>query len=281
MIGLTLLGGQVAEEFSDISFGLDGVGGSASAPQALPQADNAALETRAQGSSAPGEVAPSQRIVIKQAHITVQVPNVSEAEAILRTRAEQLGGFVVGVQTTGSDAAMASTITFRVRAEHFDEALSGIEGLAQRVISRNVSGEDVTEEFFDISARLRNLEQTRDRLAELLARADTVEDALQVTQALSDIQGEIERFQGRIKYLQENAALSTITAELRPVPAIAPIIDEDSWQPLIVARNALSSLIGFFQSLVNVGIVLLVWLPIWLPLLLLGRWLWRHYGQRA
>jgi hypothetical protein len=259
----------------------------APAPQAPMASDSyaemeAGLEARPAGApaQAQSQQPPGQRLVIKSANITVQVERVAEVEAILRARAEQLGGYVVSVQTSGSDAAMTSVITFRVPAERFDEALSGVEGLAHRVLSRGVSGDDVTEEFVDLSSRLRNLEATRDRLLELLARADQVDDALQVNQALSDVQGQIEQIQGRMKYLRESAAFSTISAELRPVPATPSIINEDSWQPLLVAREALSGLVSFGQSLASLAIVLLVWSPVWLTLLLAGRWGLRQIRAR-
>lgn len=275
----TFLGGQVEEAFVETSWGLAADSAPAAAPQA-PAAmsfDEVALEERAESGAAQTqvEVPPSQRIVIKQADFTIQVQDVDAAEHLLRNRAEQLGGFVVSVRTVNHEHnnTKSSFITFRVRAEHFDEALSGIEGLAHRVVSRSVRGNDVTEEFVDISARLRSLETTRDRLLELLARADQVEDALQVNQALTDIQSQIEQIQGRLNYLRDRAALSTISVELNPVPVRPSIIDEDSWQPLIVASDALSALITLVQWLVNLGIILLVWIPVWLPLLLLGRWL--------
>jgi hypothetical protein len=263
-------------------------GGVAMEAPAAPMANDsfvereAAIEARPEDISTQSQPQPpgGQRLVIRNASVSIQVESVSEAEAILRARAEQLGGYIVSVQTSGSDAGMTSVVTFRVPAERFEEALSGVEGLARRVLARSVSGQDVTEEFVDLSSRLRNLEATRDRLLELLARAERVEDALQVNQALSDVQGQIEQIQGRMKYLRESAALSTISAELRPLPATPPIIDEDSWQPLLVAREALTGLISFGQALLNLAIVLLIWSPIWLTLLLAGRWGLRRLGTR-
>lgn len=255
------------------------------APPALP-----AMEAPAAGAPAPLESGEfeesardesyaqpaSQRLVIKNASVSLQVESVANAEASIRARAEQLGGYVVSVTTSGSDEYLTSVIVFRVPAASFEDALSGIEGLARRVLSRSVSGEDVTEEFVDLGSRLRNLEATRDRLLELLEQATQVEDALQVNQALSDVQGEIEQIQGRMQYLEQSAALSTITAELRPVPAPPAIIQEDSWQPLTVAARALADLVEFGQGLVELAIVLAVWSPVWLPLLLLARWAWRR-----
>ncbi|MCS6841835.1 MAG: DUF4349 domain-containing protein [Roseiflexus sp.] len=228
------------------------------------------------GSVAPDQRLPpfSERLVIKNASVSLEVASVTEAEAAIRQKAEQLGGFVVGVQTYGSGDSMQSTITFRVPAARFEEALSGVEGLARKVLSRSVSGDDVTEEYVDLESRLRNLEATRDRLLDLLARAEKVEDALRVNEALTDIQGQIEQIKGRMQYLKQNAAMSTITAELRPVPPPPVIIEEDAWQPEHVAREALRGLIEFGQGVVNLAIVLAIWSPVWLPVALFLRWVW-------
>jgi hypothetical protein len=200
-----------AESFAPIGDGLDG---GAAPPMALEEAAEREVGDAASGEPQSAQV-PGQRLVIKNAYISVQVEDVSGAEASLRALADQLGGYVVSVETRGSDADQISTITFRVPSEQFENALADVEGLARKVFSRSVSGEDVTEEFVDLESRLRNLEATRDRLLDLLERATRVEDALEVNNALSDVQGQIEQIQGRMQYLQESAAMSTITAELQ------------------------------------------------------------------
>ncbi len=218
----------------------------------------------------------AQRLVIKNANLSLLVEDVAGAEARVRARANELGGYVVSVQTSGSDEYLSSVITFRVPADRFEEALAGVEGLARKVLSRGVSGDDVTEEFVDLESQLRNLDATRTRLLDLMTRATRVEDALQVNQALTDVQGQIEQIQGRMKYLRTSAAFSTITADLQPVPPPPSIIDSEGWQPLRVAQEALAGLVDFGQGLVSVAIVFLVWSPVWLPLLLLARWGWRR-----
>jgi hypothetical protein len=111
-------------------------------------------------------------------------------------------------------------------------------------------------------------------LLALLAKADQVQDALGVNSALQDVQGQIEQLQGRIQYLKGSAALSLISVSLAPIPN-TPIVRADQWQPLQIARGALANLIAFGQRIVNVAIVMLVWTPVWLPLLLLGLWVRR------
>lgn len=250
--------------FTEVSSGLS-EGGAAPVP--------ASSEVRSQ-------LPPSERLVLRSATLRVQVAQVSTVEAELRAHAEQLGGYVVSVETQGSDANMTSTIVFRVPAEHFDAALNTIEGLSLKVLSRSVSGEDVTEEFVDLESRLRNLEATRDRMIDLLARADEVEAALQVSRALSEVQGEIEQIQGRMKFLSQSAALSTIRADLVPEPPLPSLATEDSWQPVRIALGAFAGLMNFGRSLVNVLIVVLVWTPVWLPTLLFVRWGWRRYQRK-
>lgn len=215
------------------------------------------------------------RLVIKTADLALQVESARDAEAQVRALVNQWGGYVVKVETTGADEQMASRVTFRVPAERFDDALAGVQGLAKKLLSRTVSGDDVTEEFVDLESRLRNLEATRDRLLTFLAKAEQVEDALKVNESLSQIQGEIEQVKGRRQFLQQNAALSTISVYLSPVPVTA-ILAEDGWQPITVARRALRDLLEFGQGLAEVAIVLLVWIPVWLPLLVASVWGWRR-----
>ena len=249
---------------------------------AAPAADaerGAALEEApgaAGGTASQPQQPAAQRLVIKNANLSLLVEDVAGAEARVRARANELGGYVVSVQTCGSDEYLSSVITFRVPADRFEEALAGVEGLARKVLSRGVSGDDVTEEFVDLESQLRNLDATRTRLLDLMTRATRVEDALQVNQALTDVQGQIEQIQGRMKYLRTSAAFSTITADLQPVPPPPSIIDSEGWQPLRVAQEALAGLVDFGQGLLSVAIVFLVWSPVWLPLLLLARWAWRR-----
>jgi hypothetical protein len=268
--------------------GVGGKAGSAEsglAPEAPAANQPLALEQSAAGGAAAQPAPASQpaandqqlfdRLVIKTADLSLQVENVTQAEAAVRARAQALGGYVVKVQTSGADDYINTTITFRVPANRFDDALAGVEGMAKKVLSHTVGGDDVTEQYVDLDSRLRNLEATRDRLLTFLNKADKVEDALAVNQSLTEVQGQIEQIQGRKKYLEQSAAVSTITVALAPVPPLPQLVSEENWQPLRVARDALRSLIQFGQGIAEIAIVLLVWSPVWGVLLLVGLWLWR------
>lgn len=258
---------------------------SATAAPAEAPAGAAALEqSQAGGQGSPPQAPVDQqgfnRLVIKTADMSLQVDKVGDAESAVRALAARLSGYVVKVQTSGSGDDLSSQITFRVPAQRFEEALAGVQGLAKKVLGRTVSGEDVSEEFVDLESRVRNLEATRDRLLTFLDKATKVEDALSVNNSLNDIQGQIEQAKGRMQYLKQSAAFSTITVSLSPVPPPTPIVEEGGWQPVAIARGALRSLVELGQGLANVVIVLLVWTPVWLPIVLLILWLRRRVTRR-
>lgn len=234
----------------------------------------------AQAPQAPGAQSSFQRMIVKTADLSLQVDDVTKAEAALRARIVELGGYVASMQSSGTDGYTSIQVSFRVPADRFDTALSGAEGLAKKVLSRGISGEDVTEEFVDLESRTRNLEATRDRLLKLLDQATRIDDTLQVNQALTDIQGQIEQAKGRIQYLRQSAAISTINVSLSGVPITPIIAEENDWAALAVARQALSNLLLFGQGIASVAIVLLVWAPVWLPLLIATRWAWTRFGPR-
>jgi hypothetical protein len=296
---MSVLGQRVGSTFSSINGGLDG--GSAAMPVmpappatgntaaggasgGLPALDDMAQrqEGKPEEQTQPGQSGlPSDgRLVIKNANLTLQVESVREAESSLRVMVGQLGGYVVKAETTGADEQMRSEITFRVPSGRFDQALSGAQGLAKKLLGRTITGDDVTEEFVDLSARQRALEATRDRLLTMLNKAEKVEEALAVNTSLTDIQAQLEQIEGRKKFLTQSAALSTITVMLTPVPSAAPIVEPEGWQPEGVARDALRGLVGFGQGLASIVIVLLVWSPVWGTIALLV-FVWRRRRSKA
>jgi hypothetical protein len=123
--------------------------------------------------------------------------------------AKDAGGYLVSREDT--------RITVRVPSGKFDGTLDKITKLGD-LLHRNVSVQDVTSEYFDLSIRLRNLEVMRERFEKLLEKATKVEEALAVERELARVAGEIERLKGRLKLLRELVTFSTITVEFQPRP---------------------------------------------------------------
>lgn len=152
--------------------------------------------------------------VIKTATVTLEVKDDELQETLQNatSSAEKYGGFVVSTSVSDDDENPTGSIVVRVPAERFGDALADLESLGD-VASESVSGQDVTQEFIDLQARLRNYVAQEGVLLKLMDEAQSVSDTIRVQNELQRVQLEIERLRGRITYLEDQTAMSTI--ELR------------------------------------------------------------------
>lgn len=244
--------------------------------EVMEEAEFAADEASGVASGVPQA---SERIVIKNANLSVVVEDPGESMEAIARMAEGMGGFVVSsnlFQTTtetGLEVPRAS-ITVRVPADQLTDALSRIEELGSRVLSRNESGEDVTREYTDLQSRLRNLEQAESQLREIMDEATETEDVLSVFNQLTQIREQIEVIQGQIQYFEQSAAFSAVSVDLVADAAVQPLT-VGGWEPVGVAKDALQALIDTGQFLVNALIWIVLYIgPVALLLLIPLRLLW-------
>ncbi|MDX1613366.1 MAG: DUF4349 domain-containing protein [Candidatus Promineifilaceae bacterium] len=226
-----------------------------------------------------------ERLIIRTGTLDIVVADSEEAAEAISRLADRLGGWVVSSNLRDFDGAKSGSITVRVPAAEFDRAVSSIKELATEVEFESTTSEDVTEEYVDLNARLDNLEATAERVRGFLDRARDVEDALDVNQELSRLESEIESLKGRIQFLQQSAAFSTLTVNLKP-DALNQPLEVAGWRPQGVARDAIEALVAALQGLANVVIWLVIFvLPILLvflvPLYLIYRFGWRRWRRRA
>lgn len=166
------------------------------------------------------ETAPvvAERKIIRNADLQLEADKPEDAQTKISQIAESKGGFVVETQSSASDVKAnvrdTVTMTVRVPAAKFDESLNEIRATASRVIVENVKGEDVTEEFIDIEARLKTQKALETQFLEIMKQSKTVEDALNVQTEIARVRGEIEKIEGRKRFLESQASLSTIKIRL-------------------------------------------------------------------
>ena len=144
----------------------------------------------------------------------IVVDDVAESVDAIGSVAQEMGGWLVSSSRAEEHRGFVSV---RVPAERLEEAILRLRAMAQDVKSEITSSRDVTDEYYDIQARLTNLEATEGALIKLLDRAEKVEDALSIQESLSRVQEDIERLQGRIKLLEQTAAYSLINVSLELV----------------------------------------------------------------
>ena len=195
-----------------------------------------------------------------------------------------LGGYIISQRAyDDADGYRFATLRLAVPVERFEEAMRRLRDLGD-VIDESSSGEDVTEEFVDLQSRLGNLEVTRERLRELLEEARTVEEALEVDRQLRLIEEEIAVIQGRINFLAQRAAFSTIdltiepliptptpsaTPTVTPTPTATPIPTPETWRPGDTVQVAAVQFQDTFQNIADAVIYVGIFCGPWLILLAL------------
>ena len=216
-----------------------------------------------------------ERLVIRNANLTIVVRDPAATLEDVMRMADQMGGFVVDSslyqrQTATGAQVQEARVTIRVPAARLDDAMtqikSHVDNLATDVLTENVTGQDVTKEYTDLQSRLRNLEDAAEQLRKIMDTATKPEDVLQIFNELKNVNEQIEIIKGQIQYYEESAAMSAISTYIQAQESVAPL-SVGGWRPQGVARDALQALISAFQWIANAVIwIVLFCLPIALPI---------------
>jgi hypothetical protein len=195
---------------------------------------------------------PSSRLIIRTGQASIEVDSLEPAMAELRRVAQRAGGFVADASVqSGRHQLRQATLEIKVPSDRFDQVTEGLQPIG-RLEFVNVGAEDVSEEFVDLTARVANGHRLEERLVEMLrTRTGKLADVLSVERELARVREEIERMEGRLRFLKASAQLSTLSVSLHePVPVVAshgpgPIVEafREAW------RNFVGLLAGAIASL--------------------------------
>ncbi len=230
-------------------------------------------------------VIPTDRKIIRNGDLTLELSDPADAQRKIATIAESLGGFVITSESKQSDndnqrSRLAVTMVVRVPSAQFEAAVEKIRniGSGTHILWEKITGQDVTEEFIDVEARIRTKKALEAQFMEIMKRAQKISDALEVQGQLAEVRGEIERLEGRRRFLENQASLSTITINLQtPAPLMAGT-PNGFWRSVGEAFGdgltwATEIILGVIRVVVVLlPILLLIVLPVWL--------LWRFALRR-
>lgn len=230
----------------------------------------------------------ADRLVVRNADLSIVVSDVPARITAIQKMAEAMGGFVVSANlyetyTNNGDKVPQAQITIRVPQERLTEALDQIKAGTVEVQNESQTGQDVTDQYVDLQSRLKAKLAAEAQLTEIMQEAKRTEDVLAVYSQLQQIQSDIEVLRGQIKYTEQSAALSAISATIIAEETIQPI-EVGPWKPQGVARDAIQDLINFWKGFVDVVIrffllTLPVLITITIPFVLLFfliRWIVRR-----
>ena len=226
---------------------------------AEPVQADAAPATAAAATTAPA----MPRMIVRSADVRIVVADTSKAVDAVTKSVEGVGGYVSGSNIWREGELLRAKITLRVPADKLTATLASIRATAKRVENETVTSEDVSQEFVDLESRVRNLEATETELLELLkvARVNSrkATEVLEVHNQLTAIRGQIEETRGRMRYLSQVTAMSSIALDVVP-DAIAQPVVQKGWEPLVVVKDASRALVALLQ---NLGTAL-IWIVIYI-----------------
>jgi len=268
--------------------------------QAVGAAELAPLPTAAafEVSNASGDltvIERSNRMIVKNADIRLMVKDTDVAIDRATQVIADAGGYIVSSRVWYQDYygnnLKYAAITIGIPVDEFEQALVRLRGLAVRVVDEIASGDDVTEQYVDLQSQLTNLEATRARIQDFLKDAKTIDEALRINQELANIEAQVEQIKGRMNYLNDRSAYSTITINfepefpvLTPTPTATPRATATPipWNPGETFGEARGTVTVLYQGIANFMIWLaVVIVPIFLPLGLLLWGLWKLMNRKT
>lgn len=203
-----------------------------------------------------------ERMIVRNGNMSLTVKDVAASRDAVSQLANRLEGYTVSTSFSGKEGALKGSITIRVPDDKFEQALSGLRIMAVKVQSESTSSQDVTEEYVDLTARLKTAEAAESQYLTLLAKAATVEDILKVQEKLSQVRREIEQIKGRKQYLERQTSMSLITVYLELDVSASSVVAFD-WNLMDELRTAARGFVIFLTLLATLFIWVLIFSPVW------------------
>jgi hypothetical protein len=222
------------------------------------------------------------REIIRTADLEILSRHPADTAGRIQALATELGGFVLNSNLSGGGESQSAEVRFRVPASRFDDARGQVRQLASTVQRENTQAQDVTREYADQQAKLRNLRAEEAQFLALLKRASSIKDMADVTEKLNDVRGEIDSVEGDLRYMKAQVDMSLITVHVYPEPTVGAF----RWRPLYQAgrslRGAISSLTDYADSMVAFLMyipLILLWILTAFVVIKLGWVLVRRLGR--
>lgn len=209
-----------------------------------------------------------QRLVIQNSNLSLLVEDVQKVGNEVVSYAKQAGGFIVGSSYNQPEESPFGTITVRVPTDKLDATLQYFRSLAIKVTNENLVGNDVTDSYVDIQARLESLEKVKAKFEAILDSAVEVQDILTVQREIINTQTQIDNLKGQAEALEQNANLTKITVYLSTDELSLPYTPDEKFRPGVIFKLAVRSMLGTLQGLGELFIWILVYAVLWVPALI-------------
>jgi uncharacterized coiled-coil protein SlyX len=215
------------------------------------------------------------RMVVETSTLSLLVKDVRQSQNDITAKTEELGGYMVSSQVYSPEGAENGVVTVRVPSENGKQAIAYFRSIGVKVVSENLVGQDVTDQYTDIKSRMETLETAKAKLEAILEKATVVTDILSAQREIINVQSQIDLLKGRVDYLEKTSQSVKITVSLSTDELSLPYAPSEAWRPKVVFKNAIRSLIGSARSvgsgLIWIGVYGAVLTPVLVVIYLLKR----------
>ena len=210
------------------------------------------------------------RKVVTNSSMSMMVKDVRVAITRIKDRVADVGGYVVDTNVNTPEFGESGTIVVRVPLDSLDATLGEFRELGVKVVSENISGNDITDQYIDIEERLDRLESTKARFEEIMDQAEEVEEILKVQREILNLQNQIDSYVGQLNYFDGASSTTLVRIYLSTDELGLPYTPVKSWRPQVIFKQATRALL---EDLIGVG-NMAIWAVVYLPVLVV---LWIAY----
>lgn len=233
-----------------------------------------------QGDDYAPQAGSSNRLTIQESNLSLLVKDVVEVRNNILEYANSNGGYMVTASTSNPEDAPTSTVVIRVPSGKLQESLDYFHSLSIKVVSENLLGTDVTDQYVDIDKRISQVERAMNRLEEILNQATEISDITNLTQQIMYYQEQIDSYKGQQESLEKNAQLAKLTIYLSTDEIALPYAPSETFRPQVIFKLAVRSLVSSLRNIGELAIWVGVYAVIWVPLLLLYVFITKWWKQK-
>lgn len=246
--------GNSSSKTASYPFGMMGVsqGGVAASEDRAEFAGAPMMKSALAPSAAPMPAGNSMMLqrIIKTAELALRVKDAPTSVEAARAAVTAKNGFVESSSISDPGAGPRTAyLTVRVPVSAFESTISALKNLGVLVLTESIHGQDVTEQFVDMEAALRNAQAEEQSYLDILKKSGSIEDILAVTSRLADVRGRIERLTAQKRYLENRTDLATISLTLTEETRVE--VPGRTWKPLEIFKQSLQDLVTSLQGLVS------------------------------
>ena len=218
----------------------------------------------------------TDRKVITNSNFSLLVKNVTDSATQIKQKTVALAGYVISTNINRSQYGDTATVEIRIPTDKTDEITTYLRNLAVKVVSENVSGRDITDQYVDIQERINQLSTQKAKMQEIMNNAKTVAEMLEVQQALFNVQNQIDSYKGQLAYMDGASSTTRLSIAISTDELSLPYSPAQPWKPEAIFKQAVRGLLGTLQFLGTIGI----WIAVFSPLLLIAYLVYRFIRRK-